>query len=106
MKRATGKLKAVWKSGKNGWVLQECDSGMFMGVGFFKDDAAHLVDCWNAIESIGGDPETVGEMQELIFDLFANLSENAPHTVIDRAKYIMIKTSSIEGKEAILSKTQ
>ena len=30
------------------------------------DNAAHLVACWNAIESIGGDPETVGELVEAL----------------------------------------
>ena len=31
-----------------------------------RGDTEHLVACWNAIESIGGDPETVGELVELV----------------------------------------
>ena len=68
------------------------------------DNTEHLVACWNAIESIGGDPEMVGEMKTLIFDLFANLSPTTPLDVVDRAQKIMINTSNVKSKEAILDR--
>ena len=46
--------------------LEECETGQFMGEVFTKDDAEDLVACWNAVESIGGDPETVGELVEAL----------------------------------------
>ena len=33
------------------------------------DNSKHLLACWNAIESIGGDPETVGELREALNNL-------------------------------------
>ncbi len=32
-------------------------------------DAQHLAACWNAIEAIGGDPATVGEMAEALDEI-------------------------------------
>ena len=29
-------------------------------------DAQHIVDCWNAVEAIGGDPGTVAELVEMV----------------------------------------
>ena len=35
------------------------------------DDLQHMADCWNAIDSIGGDPATVGELVAALSSLTA-----------------------------------
>ena len=34
-----------------------------------KANAVHIRDCWNMIESIGGDPESVGDLREALNSL-------------------------------------
>ncbi len=58
------------------------------------DTVQRLNSCWNAIESIGGDPETVGELREVLGALVDNLAEGdfISETRLDAAKAILDKT--------------
>lgn len=38
-----------------------------------EDNSDHLVACWNAVESIGGDPERVGAMYEALTEIQESL---------------------------------
>ncbi len=38
------------------------------------DNSKHLLACWNAIESIGGDPESVGDLREALFEAVKSLA--------------------------------
>ena len=63
-------------------------------------NAAHLAACWNAIESIGGDPATVGELVDSL-EALANMFEGLARVVL-RDRYA---PSSVEvGTRAVLAK--
>ncbi|MFH1609005.1 MAG: hypothetical protein ABID40_00025 [Candidatus Bipolaricaulota bacterium] len=40
-----------------------------------RDDTIHAVNCWNAIEVIGGNPATVGEMVEVLKNLLLRIDD-------------------------------
>ena len=64
--RTKGKLHVVNKGAASGIFIdlpgnKDFWFGQLYGE-LAEENAPHLVACWNAIESIGGDPETVGEL--------------------------------------------
>ena len=67
-------------------------------------NAHHLVACWNAIESIGGDPETVVELRAGLerIDLLMSGDENYEHTWINAP--IKPEKSPADEVRAILAK--
>ena len=66
-----------------------------------SDDAHHLVACWNAVESIGGDPATVGKMRGLLAGILEMGVIKSTDFAWDQAF-----TAWIWEVEAILDKTK
>ena len=70
--RTTGLLVAEYRTASRRWWLtiptSHTIAETFHNVDLPDDthaaNAAHLAACWNAIENIGGDPATVGELVE------------------------------------------
>lgn len=65
----------------------------------YRDDADHLLACWNEVEAIGGDPETVGELR----DAFDYLVTIITIEGIDEPRSIR---DALEIDKAILAKTK